>query len=438
MTTTPTLRYNKRYLFNLAYSIALLRKGFLIKMSSSKAPQLKFLFVLVLVGAGLYYAMHNTPRLGLDLVGGTRLTLEAQTNKEVPTITRPIMDSLQTVIENRVNKFGVSEAIVQRAGEKRLLIEIPDVKDPDEARKQLGKVGQLEFKRQVGNQWVTSGLSGKDLSAARLETDQAGGWAIGFTLNGAGTQKFAKLTTELAPSHEPLGIFFDGEMVSSPAVNEPILEGTGIISGSFSKPEAKNMVDVLNAGALPVNVEVVEETTVGSLLGANSLEQSKTAGAVGIGLVLLFMFVYYKKLGLVANLALATYTLLSYVAFMVFGVTFTLAGIAGFILSIGMAVDANILIFERSKEEIAVGKPLQKALQLGFDRALPSILDSNTTTLITCSVLWWLGTGSVKGFALTLALGVILSMFSAIFVTRTILQLVLGMQEREKLTFSRG
>ena len=300
-------------------------------------------------------------------------------------------------------------------------------------------MGNLEFKRQnPDGTWVASGISGKDLSISKLETSNTGGWAIGFVLNGAGTQKFAKLTTELAPLHEPLGIFFDGEMVSSPVVNEPILEGTGIITGDFSREEAKNMVDVLNAGALPVNVEVVEETTVGSLLGASSLEKSKLAGTVGIGFVLLFMFAYYRKLGLVANVALATYTLLSYVAFMLFGVTFTLAGIAGFILSIGMAVDANILIFERSKEELATGRPLQKALQLGFDRALPSILDSNTTTLITCSVLWMMGTGSVKGFALTLALGVVLSMFSAIFVTRTILQLVLGMQEREKLTFSRG
>ena len=374
-------------------------------------------------------------------MGGTRLTLEAQTNKEVPTITRPIMDSLQTVIEQRVNKFGVSEAIVQRAGEKRLLIEIPDVKNPDEARKQLGKVGNLEFKRQNPNgTWVASGVSGKDLKIAELEPDPEtpGAWAIHFILNGSGTQKFGKLTTELAPTQAKLGIFFDGDLKSDPNVKNPIDGGEGYITGNFTKEEAKGMIDVLNAGALPVNVEVVEETTVGSLLGASSLEKSKLAGAVGIGFVLLFMFGYYRKLGLVANVALATYTLLSYVAFMLFGVTFTLAGIAGFILSIGMAVDANILIFERSKEELATGRPLQKALQLGFDRALPSILDSNTTTLITCSVLWALGTGSVKGFALTLALGVVLSMFSAIFVTRTILQLVLGMQEREKLTFSRG
>ena len=408
---------------------------------ASKTPQLKFMFVLLLIAGSLYYAFHNTPRLGLDLVGGTRLTLEAQTNKEVPAITRPIMDSLQTVIEQRVNKFGVSEAIVQRAGEKRLLIEIPDVKNPDEARKQLGKVGNLEFKRQNPNgTWVASGVSGKDLKIAELEPDPEtpGAWAIHFILNGSGTQKFGKLTTELAPTQAKLGIFFDGDLKSDPNVKNPIDGGEGYITGNFTKEEAKGMIDVLNAGALPVNVEVVEETTVGSLLGASSLEKSKLAGAVGIGFVLLFMFGYYRKLGLVANVALATYTLLSYVAFMLFGVTFTLAGIAGFILSIGMAVDANILIFERSKEELATGRPLQKALQLGFDRALPSILDSNTTTLITCSVLWALGTGSVKGFALTLALGVVLSMFSAIFVTRTILQLVLGMQEREKLTFSRG
>ena len=408
---------------------------------ASKTPQLKFMFVLLLIAGSLYYAFHNTPRLGLDLVGGTRLTLEAQTNKEVPTITRPIMDRLQTVIQNRVDKFGVSETIVQRSGDKRLLIEIPDVKDPDEARKQLGKMGSLEFKRQNAEGiWVASGVSGKDLKIAELEPDPetAGAWAIHFTLNDEGSKKFGKLTTELAPTQSKLGIFFDGELKSDPNVKTPIDEGKGYITGFATKAEVQEIINLLNAGALPVNVEVVEETTVGSLLGASSLEKSKLAGAVGIGFVLLFMFAYYRKLGLVANVALATYTLLSYVAFMLFGVTFTLAGIAGFILSIGMAVDANILIFERSKEELATGRPLQKALQLGFDRALPSILDSNTTTLITCSVLWMMGTGSVKGFALTLALGVVLSMFSAIFVTRTILQLVLGMQEREKLTFSRG
>jgi preprotein translocase subunit SecD len=242
----------------------------------------------------------------------------------------------------------------------------------------------------------------------------------------------------MATQKEPLAVFFDGQLVSSPAVQDAILSGSGQITGDFSKDEAKTIVDTLNAGALPVNVEVVEESTVGALLGENSLSQSLNAGIAGLLAVLVFMIGYYRKLGLVANVGLVAYTLLSYVALMLVGVTFTLAGIAGFILSIGMAVDANILIFERTKEELAQGKVFKKALSLGFDRALPSILDSNITTLITCAVLWSLGTGSVKGFAVTLALGVAMSMFTALTVTRTILELALGAETRSRMTFSKG
>ena len=407
-------------------------------MSSSKTPQLKFFVLLILMAGAGFYAAKHPPSLGLDLKGGTRLTLQALANEQVKRLTPQVMDSLQLVIEQRVNKFGVSEAIVQKSGDSRLLVEIPGIKDPEEAKKQLGKVGLLEFKRKKNGVWASTDVTGRDLKQARLDQDPLGGWMIGFELTDAGAKKFATLTADMATQKEPLAVFFDGTLVSSPAVQDAILSGSGQITGNFTKDEAKTIVDTLNAGALPVNVEVVEESTVGALLGENSLSQSLNAGIAGLLAVLVFMIGYYRKLGLVANLGLVIYTLFSYVALMLVGVTFTLAGIAGFILSIGMAVDANILIFERTKEELTQGKAFKKALSLGFDRALPSILDSNFTTLITCAVLWSLGTGSVKGFAVTLALGVAMSMFTALTVTRTILELALGAETRSRMTFSKG
>ncbi|XVJ51225.1 MAG: protein translocase subunit SecD [Vampirovibrio sp.] len=410
-------------------------------MSASKTPQLKFLILLILLAGAGFYAAKHSPHLGLDLKGGTRLTLEAQANAQVPQITPSVMDSLQMVIEQRVNKFGVSEAIVQKSGANRLLVEIPGIKDPEEAKNQLGKVGLLEFKREHNGGWSPSGVSGRDLKSARLDqnSDQnSRGWVVAFELTNAGAEKFAKVTTELHQTKQKLGIFFDGVLISDPYIDNPILSGSGMIKGDFEEEEAKSIVDTLNAGALPVNVNVIEESTVGALLGENSLKQSLNAGIAGLLAVLVFMIGYYRKLGLVANVGLVAYTLLSYAVLMLVGVTFTLAGIAGFILSIGMAVDANILIFERSKEELAQGKAFKKAIALGFDRALPSILDSNFTTLITCAVLWGLGTGSVKGFAVTLALGVAVSMFTALTVTRTILELALGADTRPRMTFSKG
>jgi len=405
---------------------------------SSKTPQIKFFALLLLCSGAAFYAVKHPPSLGLDLKGGTRLTLEAKPNDHVKEITPNVMDSLQLVIEQRVNKFGVSEAIVQRSGKERLIVEIPGVKDPDEAKKQLGKTGLLEFKREIDGDWQATGVSGRDLSAARLDQSPTEGWSVGFELNGEGAKKFADLTSDMAKTNEPLAVFFDGELVSSPSVNSAILTGSGQITGSFTKDEAKELVDTLNAGALPVDVEIVEESTVGALLGENSLKQSLQAGIAGLLAVLVFMIGYYRKLGLVANISLVVYTLLCYAAFMAVGVTFTLAGIAGFILSIGMAVDANILIFERTNEELALGKTFKKAIALGFDRAFPSILDSNLTTVITCSLLWYLGTGAVKGFAVTLALGVIISMFTALTVSRTILELALGGDTRQRMTFSKG
>jgi len=380
---------------------------------------------LVMLASWTLVKDYSNIRLGLDLKGGTRLTLQAEPTPAVPSIGQREMDSLQSVIERRVNGMGIGESVVQKAGADRLIVEIPGVKDPEEARRRLGRVGELDFRRLgTDGKWTQTGISGKDFVKADVGTQSAGDWIVLFELNPEGAKKFGELTSQLAPNHAPLGIFFDNQQISAPVVNEPIIDGSGMIQGHFTHDSAKELVDTLNAGALPVNINVVEENTVGPLLGRASIDKSLSAGLIGLALVLGFMVLCYRLRGVVAGVALVVYTLLTFALFMTVGVTFTLAGIAGFILSIGMAVDANILIFERTKEELRSGRSKWKAIEAGFDRAFPSIFDSNTTTLITCLLLWVMGTGSVKGFALTLAIGVAVSMFSAITVTRTLLHLI--------------
>ena len=231
---------------------------------------------------------------------------------------------------------------------------------------------------------------------------------------------------------KPMAIFFNGEMTSAPVIREPILGGRAQISGGdngFAYEEAKEMVDLLNAGALPVPAKIIEENTVGPTLGADSIAKSKVAGMIGLGLVMIFMIAYYRLPGLIADIALIIYSLLLFALFKQIPVTLTLAGIAGFILSIGMAVDANILIFERTKEELRAGRSLFTAINAGFDRAFTSIFDSNMSTIITCIILYCLGTSVVKGFALTLALGTAVSMFSAITITKNFMHLIFGTGE---------
>ena len=373
-------------------------------------------------------------KLGLDLVGGSRLVLEAQTTKSIPKITPEVMGNLQFAIENRVNKLGVAETVVQQVGEKKLLIEIPDVTDLDEAKSFLGETADLEFKREIqdenGVHWESTGLSGKDLSRASLSTDQVGQWVVSLEFNAEGAKKFADLTKELVG--QKMAIFFDGELQSDPVIREVIYGGKAQISGGesgFEQAEAQRMVNLLNAGALPVPAVIVEENTVGPTLGADSIAKSKKAGIIGLSAVMIFMIAFYHVPGLIADIALIIYSLILFALFKTIPVTLTLAGIAGFILSIGMAVDANILIFERTKEELRAGRNLFTAINSGFDRAFTSIFDSNMTTIITCTILYLLGTSVVKGFALTLALGVIVSMFSAITVTKNFMHLIFGTGE---------
>lgn len=372
---------------------------------------------------------------GLDLVGGSRLVLEAQTTDTVAKITPDMMDSLRFAIENRVNKLGVAETVVQQIGERRLLIEIPQISDLNKAKEFLGETAELEFKKEgtpINGKpvWISTGLSGKDVSKSLVSTSQGGEWVVDLEFNDKGTQKFADLTTKLVG--KPMAIFFNGELTSAPVIREPIIGGRAQISGGeggFKYDEAKKMVDLLNAGALPVPAKIIEENTVGPTLGADSIHKSKIAGMIGIGVVMLFMLIFYRLPGLIADIALMCYTLILFALFKTIPVTLTLAGIAGFILSIGMAVDANILIFERTKEELRAGRTLFTAINAGFDRAWTSIFDSNMSTIITCTILYMLGTSVVKGFALTLALGVLVSMFSAVTITKNFMHLIFGTGE---------
>ena len=395
-----------------------------------KNKLMMFWAIVLIVIASIITICVKPTKLGLDLVGGSRLVLEAQPTNGI--VTQDMMSSLHFAIENRVNKLGVSETIVQRSGDKRLIVEIPDITDLNQAKAYLGETAELDFRKPVmketGVEWEPTGLTGKDLQKALISTNaQNGQWVVDLEFNTEGTKKFAELTKQLVG--QPMAIFFNGELQSAPVIREAITAGKAQISGGengFVYEEAKTMVDLLNAGALPVPAKIIEENTVGPTLGADSIAKSKIAGGIGLAFVMLFMMMYYRIPGFIANVALIIYSIILFALFKAIPVTLTLAGIAGFILSIGMAVDANILIFERTKEELRNGRTLFTAINSGFDRAFTSIFDSNMTTIITCAILYCCGTSIVKGFALTLALGVIVSMFSAVTITKNFMHLIFG------------
>ncbi|MBY0359091.1 MAG: protein translocase subunit SecD [Candidatus Obscuribacterales bacterium] len=398
------------------------------------------------------YAIVTNLKLGLDLRGGSQLLLQAQPSKLVPEITPEVMRGVETVINNRVNSLGVAETVVQRTGRDRLIVELPGVKDPQEAKDRIGTTALLEFKELVyepadsnmpkmdalGNfEWKDVGLTGADFKHATAVPLPGGQtWRILFEFKPDGATKFGDLTTRLV--NRSIGIFLDGQPTDRGPdgrplglneyrginVLEPIRGGSGEIKGNFAKEQAIDLALKLNAGSLPTKVVILEERTVGATLGQDSIEKSLIAGVVGIALVMLFMLIIYGVPGMMANVALVLYTLTTLAIFKAVPVTLTLAGIAGFILSIGMAVDANILIFERTKEELKLGKNVYTAIEVGFSRAFTSIFDSNMNSLIACGVLMIFGTSIVKGFAVTLAIGVAVSMFSAITVTRVLLHLV--------------
>lgn len=379
---------------------------------------------------------------GLDLLGGTQLVLEADMSKIDQNDRKTAHESIREIIERRVNFFGVDEPVVQTAqvGESyRVIVELPGVKDINQATQTIGQTARLEF-RELNSEatiaatfpmlenTVSSGVSGSDLKKAELAFDQTSGEPIvAFEFTEDGAKKFAEVSTRLVG--KPLVIFLDEFPVSAPIVKVPITDGRGTISGGFTRDDAKQLALQLSAGALPTPVNIIEQKNVGATLGQLSVINSVRAGAIGLLLVGLFMVFYYGKLGMLADVALVIYGLITFAIFRLIPVTLTLPGIAGFILSIGMAVDANILIFERMKEELRKGKPWKIAMELGFGRAWDSIRDANFTTLITAFILYnplnwgFLPTsGMVRGFALTLTVGVLTGLFTGIVVTRNLIR----------------
>ncbi len=361
-------------------------------------------------------------RLGLDLLGGAHLVYQADFSGLGDANHADAMQGVRDVVERRVNYFGVAEPVVQVSGTDRLIVEIAGVTDVNQAIALIGQTPLLEF-REMGtkpNEWVSTGLSGKQLSHAQVTFDQRTGRPqVSLQFNSEGTKLFAEITKRNLG--KPVAIFLDGQAISVPTVQSEITDGNAVITGNFTPQEAKILATRLNSGALPVPIRLISQQTIGSSLGSQSLHDSLYAGVWGLALVALFMIMFYRLPGLTAVLALVVYVLVVLTFYKLIPVTLSLAGIAGFILSLGMAVDANILIFARMKEELRAGRTVPQAVHEGFRRAWLSIRDSHVTTLLSAVVLYMFTTSIVKGFALTLGIGVVMSLITATFVTRTIL-----------------
>jgi preprotein translocase subunit SecD len=421
---------------------------------------INLILILVLLAAVIWVALPSNPGiklgqfersletvLGLDLQGGMQVLLEVP---EGVSVDAQSMRDARQILENRSNGLGVSEVTLQVAGDRRIVGEFPGVTDTEQVVAVLKQTGLLEFVDFGDNppaegtiirtDYYESGaqaaapigadeqvyhtvMTGALLSSVGVTTDPLGNYIIAFSLKPEGRQIFADHTT--ANVNRVLGIVLDKEVISTPVINSPITEGEGIIQGNFTSETANSLAIQLRYGSLPVPLELVETRLIGATLGQDSLNKSMQAGIIGFGLVILFMIIYYRLPGALAIAAILNYALIVLALFKFIPVTLTLPGIAGFLLSTGGALDANILMFERLKEELRSGRTLRQATDLAWKRAWPSIRDSNVATLITSLILFWFGSAYgatiVKGFALTLALGMMVSLFSAIFVTRTLL-----------------
>ncbi|MBI5944277.1 MAG: protein translocase subunit SecD [Chloroflexi bacterium] len=415
-------------------------------------------------------------KLGLDLRGGLQALLEADVPAETA-ITSEELNNARNILQNRANALGVSEIVMQTAGDRRIVAEFPGVTNPEEVVATLKQTALLEFV-DMGTNPLQPGsiiktdfgiadpaapgvdsptatpsdpaaaptetapaetiyhtvMTGAGLQTASVQRSQTGAYQIAFVLKSDATNTFAEYTTSHTKQY--LAIVLDKQVISAPIIENPITSGEGVISGNFTQEAAQTLAVQLRSGALPIPIKVVESRTVGATLGEESIRKSVIAGIIGMIVVILFMGFNYQLPGIIADMALICYALFSLMVFKLIPVTLTLPGIAGFILSVGMAVDANVLIFERLKEELRAGRNLRQAIDLAWSRAWPSIRDSNTSTLITCLILFvfgnTFGASMVKGFSVTLALGVGISLFTAIIVTRTFLHTVLdGMKLAE-------
>lgn len=396
------------------------------------------------------YREFNT-QFGLDLAGGTQLVLDADMSGIPAEDRQDALESSKQVIERRVNFFGVSEPVVQSARSQntyRVIVELPGITEVDKAIATIGQTAKLEFREFIEDQEsekeaTESGyviptllntksvsITGRDLKSAKLSfSTETGEPEVALEFTGDGTVKFSEVTTRLVGKQ--LAVFLDDFPLTWPKVNTAITDGRAVITGGFTRDSARSLALQLNAGALPVPVKVVEKRIIGANLGTQSVAKSIQAGFIGLAIVAIYMIAVYGWLGIFAVMALIVYGLVTFFIFRLIPITLTLPGIAGFILSIGMAVDANILIFERFKEELRLGKPWKIAMELGFGRAWDSIRDANITTLITCLILFnpgnWLflpSSGLVRGFAVTLFIGVIIGLFTGIIVTRTFIRVL--------------
>jgi len=411
-------------------------------MTKSYSKFLLLIIILLTIVAGIFIyprwfgGKYRPWRLGLDLVGGTHLIYEVDMSQVDSKDRDSVMAGLRDVIEKRVNLFGISEPQVVSAKEGdsyRLIVELAGVKDVSEAIKMIGETPFLDFREVTTNnqqpttnnqqqaiQFIPTNLTGRYVKGAQLDFDQTTGAAkVNIQFNDEGAKIFEELTVRNVG--KPLAIFLDNNLIEMPVVQEKISGGRAQITGKFTRDEAKKMVERFNAGALPAAIKIISQQTIGASLGQESLKKAIYSGVLGTLAIILFMLIYYKKLGIFASSALIIYIILTGAIFKL-GITMTLAGIAGFVLSIGMAVDANILIFERTKEEIKRGLSKVAAIEEGFKRAWPSIRDSNISTIITSIILYYFTSSFIKGFALALLIGVLISMFSAITTTRTLLR----------------
>lgn len=381
-------------------------------MRRGNAWRLGFILVLVVISGVLL--SQTSLHLGLDLQGGVHVLLETDTES----VDSEVMQRTQAIIERRVNGLGVTEPIIQRQGERRIIVELPGIQDQQQAIDTIGKTALLEFTDPNGNTVVT----GAYLKNAQLGNDQFGRPAVDLEFNDQGAILFGQLTTNYV--NQQSWIMLDEEVLQVVNIREPILGGKAQITGIGSYEEAKNLTIMLNAGALPVPLKVVQTRNVGPTLGQDSIDRSAKAGIIGIILVLLYMTFYYRLPGFIADISLGIYVVLVFAILTAINAVLTLPGIAGLILSIGMAVDANIIIFERIKEELNSDKRLRPAIESGFKRAYKTIIDANVTTLITAAVLFYFGSSIIKGFAVTLSIGILTSMFTALFATRLLLTLL--------------
>ena len=386
-------------------------------MNWTKTLRVASVFIVIFIAIFLSFPLKEKINLGLDLQGGSYVILECVDTPNAPVDNDAVIRVLE-IIRNRIDQLGVSEPVIQRQGTRRILVQLPGVENPEAAVEIIGKTALLEFKDEAG---VTQ-LTGAHLLDAKTNFDQFSRPIVLIEFDKIGAKEFGEATKSNVG--KVLAITLDGKEISTPVVQEPILDGKAQITGKFTVESAKYLAILLRAGALPVQVEILENRSVGPTLGRDSISKGIKAGIVGLILVLVFMLIYYKGFGIVADFALVVCMLLILGALAGIKATLTLPGIAGIILTIGMAVDANILIFERIKEELRLEKTFRASIDAGFSKAFRTIFDANVTTLIAALALFYFGSGPIKGFAVTLSIGILASMFTAIVVTKIILELL--------------